>query len=107
VHGADIGIIAFGTTDACVVESRDQLHAQGVETSYLRLRALPPGEVTRQFMTAHDRIYVVENNTDGQVAKLLCTEFPDLAPRIISVAYSDGLPLTPRWMTAAILEQER
>jgi 2-oxoglutarate ferredoxin oxidoreductase subunit alpha len=107
VQGAEIGIIAFGTTDACVVESRDQLRAHGIETSYLRLRALPPGDATREFIAAHDRLYVVENNTDGQLAKLLFTEYPDLAPRITSIAYSDGLPLTPRWMTAAILEQER
>jgi len=73
----------------------------------MRLRALPTGDSTREFIAKHDRLYVVENNTDGQLAKILYTEFPDLAPRIISIAYADGLPLTPRWMTAAILEQER
>jgi 2-oxoglutarate/2-oxoacid ferredoxin oxidoreductase subunit alpha len=105
--GAAIGLIAYGTTHACVVEARDRLRAEGIDTDYLRLRALPMNGVTRDFIEQHDRVYVVENNTDGQMAKLVRMEFPDLAPRVSSLAYSDGLPLTPRWLTAAVLEQER
>ncbi len=106
-EGARVGIIAYGTTDACVVESRDQLRERGLETSYLRLRALPLNPITRDFIAAHDRVYVVENNTDGQMAKLLRMEFPEVATRLISLAYSDGWPLAPRWMTSAILEKEQ
>jgi 2-oxoglutarate ferredoxin oxidoreductase subunit alpha len=106
VEGAEIGLIAYGTTDVCVVEGRGRLHKQGIKTGYLRLRALPPNATVRDFIAAHDRIYVVENNTDGQMAKILQTEYPHLAPRIFSLAYSDGLPLAPRWMVAALLEQE-
>ena len=102
-----IGLIAYGTTHACVVEARDRLRGAGIETSYLRLRALPLKDEVREFIEQHSRIYVVENNTDGQMAKLIRMEFPDVAPRIISLAYSDGLPLTPRWLTAAILDQEQ
>ena len=104
--GTPVGIIAYGTTDACVVESRDRLRARGLETSYLRLRALPLNETAREFLAAHERVYVVENNTDGQMANLLRMEFPELADRLISLAHADGLPLTPRWLTAAISEQE-
>lgn len=104
--GTQVGIIAYGTTDACVVESRDRLRARGLETSYLRLRALPLNETAREFLAAHERVYVVENNTDGQMANLLRMEFPELADRLISLAHADGLPLTPRWLTAAISEQE-
>ncbi len=106
VDGAQVGIIAYGTTDACVVESRDRLRERGLETSYLRLRALPLNETTRDFLAAHERVYVVENNTDGQMARLLRMEFPELAGRLISLAHADGLPLTPRWLTAAISKQE-
>ena len=52
-------------------------------------------------------IYVVENNTDGQMANILRMEYPDLAPRVHSLAYTDGLPLTPRWIVAHIMEQEQ
>jgi 2-oxoglutarate ferredoxin oxidoreductase subunit alpha len=103
---AAVGLIAYGSTDACVVEARDRLRARGIETSYLRLRALPLNDTTREFIAQHDRIYVVENNTDGQMASILHMEYPDLAPRIHSLAYSDGLPLSPRWLTGAVAEQE-
>lgn len=106
VSGAEIGLIAFGSTDPCVVEARDQLSARGIATSYLRLRALPLEDTTRRFIESHERVYVVENNTDGQMASVLHMEYPDLASRIHSIAYSDGLPLSPRWLTAAVLEQE-
>ncbi len=107
VSGAAIGLIAYGSTDPCIVEGRDRLREQGIETSYLRLRALPVNETTRDFIADHERVYVVENNTDGQMAKILRMEFPELAPRIHSLAYSDGLPLTARWLTTSLLEQER
>jgi len=106
VSGAEIGLIAFGSTDPCVVEARDQLSTRGIMTSYLRLRALPLEDTTRRFIENHERVYVVENNTDGQMASILHMEYPDLASRIHSIAYSDGLPLSPRWLTAAVLEQE-
>jgi 2-oxoglutarate ferredoxin oxidoreductase subunit alpha len=107
VKGAAFGIIAYGTTDACIVEGRDLLRDEGIKTSYLRLRALPFEETTHEFLAEYERVYVVENNTDGQMAKLLCMEFPELAARVIPLAHSDGLPLTARWMVEAILEKEQ
>jgi 2-oxoglutarate ferredoxin oxidoreductase subunit alpha len=107
VKGASIGLIAYGTTDCCVTEGRDWLHENGIKTNYLRLRALPFEDTTREFIAQQDRVYVIENNTDGQMAKLIRMEYPDLAARIISVAHSDGLPLTAHWLTESILEQER
>lgn len=104
--GAEVGLIAFGTTDACVIEARDRLSEQGLDTSYLRIRALPLNDTTRDFIASHERVYVVENNSDGQMASILHMEYPELAPRIHSIAYADGLPLSPRWLTGAVLEQE-
>lgn len=105
-EGAEIGIIATGSADPAVVEARDRLHKQGIETSYLRLRALPIEESLRDFVARHDRVYVVELNHDGQLAQILRIELPEYATRFTSLAYCDGLPLTARWITEAILEQE-
>lgn len=107
VDDAAIGVIAYGTTDGCVVETRDRLREHGIETSYLRLRALPFEDTMQEFLDRHERVYVVENNGDGQLAKLLHMEYPQFGSRIISLAHSDGLPLSARWMTAAVLEQEQ
>jgi 2-oxoglutarate ferredoxin oxidoreductase subunit alpha len=107
VRDARIGLIAYGTTDPAVVEGRDRLREEGIETAYLRIRALPPNDVTRDFIARHERVYVLENNRDGQMAKILQIEYPELAARIGSIAYADGLPPTARWVAESIMEQER
>ncbi len=107
VPGAEVGLIAYGSTDPGIVEARMFLEKRGIKTSYLRLRALPTEETFQQFAHKYARIYVVENNFDGQVHKILQTEAPDVAGRMVSIAHCDGLPLTGRWIAHAILEQER
>ncbi len=107
-EGAKIGIIAFGTADPAIVEARDRLSTlAGIETSYMRLRALPLGDEVTQFIAEHDRVYVVELNTDGQMHQLLRLHAPEHAMQLRSIAYSDGLPLTARYVTEQIYEMEQ
>ncbi len=105
--GAKIGIIAFGSSDFAVVESRDQLKAANIPTSYLRVRALPFNDDLRKFVETHDHVYVVEQNRDAQMRDLIRLELPDLAMKIRSVKHYDGLPIDARFVTDAIMEQER
>ena len=81
---ARIGIIAYGSTDAAVQEARDRLRKEGVETSYLRLRALPLGEATRDFVAKYDSVYVVEMNQDGQMHQLVQLHVPEHATALWS-----------------------
>jgi 2-oxoglutarate/2-oxoacid ferredoxin oxidoreductase subunit alpha len=105
--GAKIGIIAFGSSDFAVKESRDQLESGKTTTSYLRLRALPfTGEV-RKFVEEHERVYVVEQDRDAQLRDLLRLEMPDLAMKLRSIRHYTGLPIDARFVTDAIMEQER
>ncbi|MDQ2808825.1 MAG: 2-oxoacid:acceptor oxidoreductase subunit alpha [Chloroflexota bacterium] len=105
--GARVGLIAYGSVDPTIVESRDRLRAAGIETSYMRLRALPLNETVREFIAAHEVVYVVELNFDGQMRQLLQLHCPEHAAQLRSVAHCDGLPLTARFVTEAILEQEQ
>jgi 2-oxoglutarate ferredoxin oxidoreductase subunit alpha len=105
--GAEIGLIAYGSTDPGMIEARVFLEKRGIKTSYLRLRALPTEETFQAFVHKYPHIYVVENNFDGQMHKILQTEAPDVAGHIVSISKCDGLPLTGRWIAQAILEQER
>jgi 2-oxoglutarate ferredoxin oxidoreductase subunit alpha len=102
--GARVGIIAYGSTDAAMGEARAMLAAAGVKTSYLRLRALPTTVEVARFVAHYPRIYVVENNFDGQMATILRAEVPEHAAKLVSLAHSDGLPLTGRWIARAIAE---
>ncbi|GJM40984.1 MAG: pyruvate ferredoxin oxidoreductase [Ardenticatenaceae bacterium] len=103
---ANIGIIAYGTTMFPIDEARDRLAADGMATSFMRLRALPINGAVEQFVADHDRVYVVELNRDGQMHNILQTEMPELATKLISLAFLDGMPLTARWVVDAILDGE-
>lgn len=107
VAGAEVGIISYGSNDSAIAEARSMLASRGIATSYLRLRALPTTEEFQQFVAKYPRHYVVENNFEAQMAKILQTEAPAYAAHLKSVNQCDGLPLTGRWIAQSILEQER
>jgi 2-oxoglutarate ferredoxin oxidoreductase subunit alpha len=106
-QGAKIGMLAYGTTDWPLQESRHQLRSErGVETSYFRLRALPFTEQVKAFVAAHDRVYVVEQNRDGQLADLLRLELGEDQRKIRKVLHYTGLPCDARTITDAVLRME-
>jgi 2-oxoglutarate/2-oxoacid ferredoxin oxidoreductase subunit alpha len=105
--GAKIGFIAYGTTDYPLQESRHQLKKEkDIDTSYLRLRALPFTEDVREFVAAHERIYVVEQNRDGQMADLLRLEVESDQGKIRKILHYSGLPCDARFITNAVLAME-
>jgi 2-oxoglutarate ferredoxin oxidoreductase subunit alpha len=91
--GAEIGIIAFGSSHYAVQEARDRLRDRGVETSYLRIRALPFSEEINEFVRAHKRVYVVEQNRDAQMKKLVELETGGDCVKLRSILHYNGLPL--------------
>ena len=103
-----VGIIAFGTSHWAVVESRDQLEREsGLATDYLRIRAFPFTQEVAEFVAAHERIYVVEQNRDAQMLNLLKTNLdPADAVKLHPVLHFNGLPIDARSVTTAIAAAE-
>jgi 2-oxoglutarate/2-oxoacid ferredoxin oxidoreductase subunit alpha len=101
-----VGIISYGSNDPAVQEARDRLATKGLETNYLRIRALPLAQEVTEFVLSHERVYVVENNTDGQMHKLLRMEIPQDNTHMISLASGDTLPMTAPWVYEQILAKE-
>jgi 2-oxoglutarate ferredoxin oxidoreductase subunit alpha len=103
-----VGIIAFGTSDFAVNESRDQLKKEyGVDADYLRLRAYPFSKEVRDFVASHERVYVVEQNRDAQMLSLLKLDLPAAeTPKLRSVRHFNGLPIDARSVTDEIVLQE-
>jgi 2-oxoglutarate ferredoxin oxidoreductase subunit alpha len=91
--GSRVGVIAYGSSDFAVEEARVILKRKGIPTDYLRLRALPFTTDTAEFVAAHDRTYVVDQNRDGQMYDLLRLELGDHAMRLRSIRHYDGFPL--------------
>jgi 2-oxoglutarate ferredoxin oxidoreductase subunit alpha len=104
---AKVGFIAYGTTDWPMQEARHQLRGErGVETSYLRLRALPFTDALHEFVRAHDRVYVVEQNRDGQMGDLIRLEVGDDQNKIRKILHYTGLPCDARSISNALLAME-
>ncbi|HKB79868.1 MAG TPA: 2-oxoacid:acceptor oxidoreductase subunit alpha, partial [Thermoanaerobaculia bacterium] len=104
---AKIGFIAYGTTDFPLQESRHQLRSErDVETSYLRLRALPFTNELHEFVAAHDHIYVVEQNRDGQMGDLIRLALGEEQRKIRKILHYTGLPCDARSITDAVLAME-
>jgi 2-oxoglutarate/2-oxoacid ferredoxin oxidoreductase subunit alpha len=105
---AKIGIIGYGTSHWAIIESRDQLREEtNVKTSYLRVRAYPFNEDILAFIDAHDRLYIVEQNRDAQLAMLLRLELsPERSAKLRHVLHYSGLPIDARTVTDDILAQE-
>jgi 2-oxoglutarate/2-oxoacid ferredoxin oxidoreductase subunit alpha len=106
---ARAGFVAFGTSHYAVEESRDQLRAEnGIETSYIRLKAYPFTQELHDFIQRHERVYVVEQNRDAQLLSLMRMEFdPAETAKLKSVRYFGGLPLDARTITDNVLSQEK
>jgi 2-oxoglutarate ferredoxin oxidoreductase subunit alpha len=108
VAGAKIGILGYGTSHWAITESRDQLREEtDVKTSYYRLRAYPFTEELLDFVDAHERVYVVEQNRDAQMLQLMRLELsPERISKLRSVLHYNGLPIDARSVTDDVLAQE-
>jgi 2-oxoglutarate ferredoxin oxidoreductase subunit alpha len=103
-----IGLIAYGTTDFAVTESREQLKSEyKLETDYLRIRAFPFTREIHDFVAAHERVYVIEQNRDAQMLSLLKLDLPpEDATKLRSVRHYNGLPIDARSVTDELVMQE-
>jgi 2-oxoglutarate ferredoxin oxidoreductase subunit alpha len=105
---AKIGVIAFGTSDFATRESRDQLKKEyALDTDYLRLRAYPFSREVHDFVTSHERVYVIEQNRDAQMLSLLKLDLPaEEIVKLRSIRHFNGLPIDARSVTDELVTQE-
>jgi len=96
-----IGIIAYGSSDFAVLESLDQIKKEyQQDVDYLRVRAYPFAHEIHDFITAHERVYVVEQNRDAQLASLLKLDLAaEQVVKLRSILYYGGLPIDARTIT--------
>jgi 2-oxoglutarate ferredoxin oxidoreductase subunit alpha len=107
--GARIGFIAFGTTHWAIIESLDQLKREyNTPVSYYRLRAVPFTQDLIEFVNHHDRVYVVEQNRDGQMEMLVRLELPaELVGKVRSIKHYSGIPIDARFVTDELVAAEK
>lgn len=103
-----IGIIAYGSSDFAVLEALDLIKKEhGKEVDYLRIRAYPFAHEIHDFVASHDRVYIVEQNRDAQMASLLKLDLAaDQVVKLRSILHYNGLPLDARTITEEFSTKE-
>jgi 2-oxoglutarate ferredoxin oxidoreductase subunit alpha len=96
------GFLTIGSCDQAVREARDRLAAEGVALDYLRVKGFPFGREVQDYLDAHDRVYVVEQNRDAQLRSLLLLETRVTQDKLVPVLHYDGLPLTAGFVVDAV-----
>ncbi|MFN7695779.1 MAG: 2-oxoacid:acceptor oxidoreductase subunit alpha [Burkholderiales bacterium] len=100
-----IGVIYFGSTAPAMDEALALLAAQGLHLNALRIRAFPFADAVNEFVAAHEAVFVVEQNRDGQLRQLLVTQFDIDPKRLKKILHFDGTPITARFIANAIQQQ--
>ena len=97
----------FGSTEHAIREARDLLAGRGMPVDYLRVRSLPLHASVTAFIESHERVYVVEQNRDGQLYDLVRLALPGtLVDRVRSIRNYDGRPITAETITRPLSELE-
>ncbi|MGD9829823.1 MAG: 2-oxoacid:acceptor oxidoreductase subunit alpha [Hyphomicrobiaceae bacterium] len=99
---ATTGIIYFGATRPAVKEALDLLERDGVRVNAMRLKAFPFSDEVRRFAEAHERVFVVEQNRDGQMRSLLMIEGGIAAEKLVPMLNFDGMPMTAEFVRQGV-----
>jgi 2-oxoglutarate ferredoxin oxidoreductase subunit alpha len=96
------GVLYFGSTSPAMGEALDLLEHDKLYVDALRIRAYPFCDDIMAFIAAHEEIFVVEQNSDGQLRGMLILEGNLNAAQLIPVLHYDGTPITARFIAGAI-----
>ena len=99
-----LGTIFYGSTSPAMSEALEQLEAQGIALDTLRVRAFPFADSIMDFIAEHDRVFVVEQNRDGQLRMLLMNEGGIDPAKLVRIVHYDGTPITARFISREIAE---
>src|SRR5208337_2414797 len=86
------GAIYFGSSSLAMEEALEALETRGIHLDTLRLRAFPFHDEVLDFITNHERVFVVEQNRDKQMRTLLTTELEIDPARLVPILHYDGTP---------------
>jgi 2-oxoglutarate ferredoxin oxidoreductase subunit alpha len=102
-EAATTGILYFGANIHAVREALHLLEGDGVVANALRVRAFPFTPDVVRFCEAHERVFVVEQNRDGQLRMMLMAELGIPAEKLVPALNYDGRPLTADFVRRAVL----
>ncbi|MBL8396683.1 MAG: 2-oxoacid:acceptor oxidoreductase subunit alpha [Candidatus Accumulibacter sp.] len=104
-YPARFGAIFYGSTGPAMQEALDALAEQGIYINALRIRAFPFQNEIADFIASHTKVFVLEQNFDGQLKTLLINEAGVNPASLIPILHFDGTPITARFITQQIADR--
>ncbi|THD80971.1 MAG: 2-oxoacid:acceptor oxidoreductase subunit alpha [Phenylobacterium sp.] len=98
------GVIYFGSTTGAMHEALEALEGQGRHLDALRVRGFPFADEVLEFIAAHARVFVVEQNRDAQLRTLIMNEGGVDPAKLVPVLHYDGTPITARFISGQIAQ---
>ncbi|MCY4321563.1 MAG: 2-oxoacid:acceptor oxidoreductase subunit alpha [Bdellovibrionaceae bacterium] len=89
-----LAFVTFGPNTDSLKELRDYLlEEKNIFSNFLRVRSFPFPQDVESFLNKQEEIFVVEQNKDAQLKRLLSEEFPKHSAKMKSILQYDGRPL--------------
>jgi 2-oxoglutarate/2-oxoacid ferredoxin oxidoreductase subunit alpha len=104
-NGSRFGVIYYGSTAPAMDEALEILAAEAMHVDALRIRAFPFHDDVIDFANAHDHVFIVEQNRDGQLRTLLVAEAMLAPEKLTPVLHYDGTPITARFIHKEIAQR--
>lgn len=104
---SDEAMLFFGTSMYPAEEALDILNEDGIELDAVRIKAFPFNDDIVEFINAHEKVYVIEQNRDAQLKTLLVTEHGFDPAKLVSILNYDGMPMTAEQISKAIFEKSK
>ena len=102
--GRKAGILYYGTSASPMREALDLLEEDGVQLDRIRVRGFPFGAEVYDFIDAHELLFVVDQNRDGQMRALLINEGELNPAKLVSLRYYAGLSISADEIRRQVLE---
>ena len=103
-NASSMGLIYFGSTEAAMQESLDQLSISGFPIDAMRIRSFPFSAEVWEFIHQHESVFLVEQNRDAQMRTLIISEGNINPEKFISILCFDGSPITANVISESIIE---
>jgi 2-oxoglutarate ferredoxin oxidoreductase subunit alpha len=104
-EGAEFGIVSIGGCNAGVTEAQDWLAERGFRADYMRIRAFPFDASVREFLTAYEDVFIIEQNRDAQLRSMFAIETGVPRDAMRSIRRYGGLPMSRKFVVDGIVEQ--
>lgn len=102
--GSPYGILTVGSCDGACKEALARLGERGINIDYLRVKGFPFSAEVEEFLAAHQRVFVIEQNRDAQMRGMLLNETEVEKAKMTSVLHYDGMPMDYQQIVRVIEE---